>query len=315
MAYSTALIHAVETWSAASEYADDGSLDIDVTTCMTNGTDAESCDEWKEGTLNAKVIIDADPASVISLSVRFYFNDSMAAGDNDLVPYTDANSVSSTNKVTQDYTTTGQWIAHVTDAAFVAELGDVGSGRCAVRLASPGGAKSKLGEVEIDIVIQTYELAGITKDVDDTVLISCEYNIYKRTGLAPETWSLVVSGTSHGTTGVFAEEVARGSYRIITVKDVTPQVQHISPPMVLAEVEESDDIFTLGTNHGLANDDQVEIYQAVGDALPTGVVIDTTYHVVSQSGDTCKLSLTQGGAAINITVDGVAWLIGKPETS
>ncbi len=100
MAYGTTGIYAVETWSAASEYADDGSLDIDVTTCMLNGTNGEDCDEWKEGTLNGKVILDIDPAALLTLKVRFYFNGSMAAGDNDLVPYTDANSVSSTNKVT-----------------------------------------------------------------------------------------------------------------------------------------------------------------------------------------------------------------------
>jgi hypothetical protein len=315
MAFGVAGIESVIAWTAASEYADDNVEDADSTTCMLNGTLGQDCDEWKEGTLNGKVIIDHDPASILTLSVRFYLNSIMTAGDNDLVPYTDINSVSSTNKVTGDYSSAGVWVEHACSAAFIAELGDIGGGKCAVRLASPGGAKSKIGEVNIDITVQTYELAGITRDVDDAVLISCEYNIYKRTGLAPEAWTLFVNGTSHGTTGVFAEEVSRATYRIITVKDVAPQVQHISPPMTMAEAEADDDILTLGTFSGLANDDQVEIYQAVGDALPTGLSIGTTYHVVSQSGDTCKLSLTQGGAAINITVDGVCWIVGKPELS
>ena len=315
MAYGLTGIDSVEAWVCASEYADDGSLDADVSACMLNGTNGEDCDEWKEGTLNGKVILDLDPASIISLSVRFYFNSVMTAGDNDLVPYTDANSVSSTNAITKDYTTPGAWVEHVCTGAFIAELGDIGGGQCAVRLCSPGGAKTKVGEVNIDYTIYTLTLAGITRDAAGDALVSCEYQIFKRTGLAPETWSLVESGISNGSTGAYTHERGRATYRVVSLKDVEPQVQYLGPPIIGAQAEADDDIFTLGTYSNLANDDQVWIYQCGVAALPTGVSEDTLYYVVSYTANTCKLSLTQGGGAINITVDGDCWIVGKPATS
>jgi len=315
MAYGVGGIDKVEAWVTASEYADDGSLDADVTTCMTNGTTGEDCDEWKEGTISGRVEMDIDPASLLTLSVRFYLNSIMTAGTNVLLPYTDVNSVSSTNEIEQNYSSAGQWYNHVTDAAFRAELGDVGGGKIAVRLTSNAGAKSKLGECNIDYTVYTFTLAGITRDYDKVALPSCEYMVWKRTGLAPETWILTASGTSHGTTGAFTEEVGRATYRLVALKDQTPQVQYLGPPVTMAQAEADDDIFTLGAYSGLANDDQVWIYQAGVAALPTGVSEDTLYYVVSYTADTCKLSLSQGGAAVNITVDGDCIIVGKPELS
>jgi len=183
MAYGVAGIGTVEAWTAASYAADDGSLDFDNTTCMLNGTNAESCDEIKEGIINLRVEITHAPASILTLSIRFYLNDIMTAGDNAVLPYTDANSVSTTNEDVESYSSSGQWISHVLSAALIAELFD-DNGSCYVRLSSSDAtAKSKIGEVNIDIAIQTYELAGITRDVDEAVLVSCEYNIWKITRL------------------------------------------------------------------------------------------------------------------------------------
>ncbi len=314
MAYGLTGIDTVESWTLASYAADDGSLDVTITSCMTNGTNGESCDEIKN-IIGCKVTLDIDPASLLTLSVRFYHNDSMAAGDAAVMPYTDSNSVSTTNEDVQDYTTTGVWITHASlGSAFIAELGDL-SGKCAIRLASVSGAKPKLGEVNIEYTVYTFTLAGITRDVNTDALVSCEYQILKRTSLALETWSVSKSGTSNGSTGAFTEEVGRATYRILSVKDVTPQVQYLGPPMTAAQAAASTDIFTLGTFSGLANDDRVYIYQAGAEALPTGVSEDTLYHVVSYTANTCKLSLTQGGAAINITVDGDCWIVGEPVTS
>lgn len=320
MAFTVDDIFAVEAQTAASKYADDTGLDLDSTTCMTNGTVGEDCDEFKEGTINCKVIIDIDPASILTMSARWYLNSVMQAGDNACLPYTDSNSVDNTNENVQAYDSAGQWIEHNSlGSAFIAQLGDIGGGQCAIRLAATntgsGNAKSKIGEVNLDITIYTFTLAGVTRDNDESALVSCEYRIYKRTGLAPETWSESVVGTSNGSTGVFTEEVGRATYRIVAIKDVTPQVMDIGPPMTASQAAASDDVFTLGTFSGLANDDEVEIYQAGASALPTGVSEGVNYFVVQTSGDTCKLSLTQGGSAINITVDGDAWIVGKPETS
>jgi len=310
MAYDIIGISAVEAWTAASEYADDGALDATITACMTNGTTGTSCDELKEGTINLKVHIGYAPASIISMDVRIYLQEAMTTGDQALVPYTDSNSVSSSNAVIVDYSSIG-WKEHVTDGAFLAELGDLG-GSCAVRLAATGGAKSKISEVNIDITIYTLTLAGITRDVAGDALVSCEYNIYGRSGMAPETWNLVESGTSNGSTGAYTEELGIGTYRVVAVKDVEPQIADMGPPIIGSTVTASDDIFALGLHHSLSNDDQVYIYQCGSAALPTGVSEDTLYYIVNQSSDTCKLSTSQGGGAVNITVDGDCWIVGEP---
>ena len=314
MAYTVDGIDKVEAWTAASYAADDGALDADVTACMTNGTTAEDCDEWKEGILNGRIEIDADPASITSLSIRFYLNSIMTAGSNYVLAYTDVNSVTTTGGNNQDYSSAGQWVEHVLSGTFLAQLGDVGGGKTAVRFASNDGAKSKLGEVNIDIAVYSFTLAGITRDKDESALVSCEYMIYKRTGLAPETWTLTATGTSSGSTGAFSEEVGRATYRIVTLKDQTPQVMDIGPPLILAQAATSD-TFTLGNEHGLVDDDQVWIYQAGAAALPTGVSEDTLYYIISQSSNTCELSLSQGGGAVDITVAGDCIIVGKPETS
>jgi acyl CoA:acetate/3-ketoacid CoA transferase alpha subunit len=41
-----------------------------------------------------------------------------------------------------------------------------------------------------------------------------------------------------------------------------------------------------------------------GESLPTGVDASTIYFVVTVSGDTFKLALTSGGAAIDLTTTG-----------
>jgi len=133
--------------------------------------------------------------------------------------------------------------------------------------------------------------------------------------MAPQTWVLKASSTSNGSTGAYTEELSTGTYRVVSVKDVEPQVMDIGPPIIGAQATESDDVFALGANHSLSDDDRVYIYQCGVAALPTGVSEDTLYHIVNQSSDTCKLSTSQGGGAVNITVDGDCWIVGEPVTS
>ena len=75
---------------------------------------------------------------------------------------------------------------------------------------------------------------------------------------------------------------------------------------------ETDDVLTLGMGHGLANDDEIQVYQAGSPALPVGLSVDQIYFVISQSGNTISLSLTQGGGAVDLTVAGEGILVGKP---
>jgi uncharacterized phiE125 gp8 family phage protein len=54
------------------------------------------------------------------------------------------------------------------------------------------------------------------------------------------------------------------------------------------------------------NGDKVRVWNSGGSsrALPTGLSADTDYYVVEVSGSTCKLSLTEGGVAVDITGTG-----------
>lgn len=57
-------------------------------------------------------------------------------------------------------------------------------------------------------------------------------------------------------------------------------------------------------SHGYINDDRVVVSDLVVGTTPTGLTNGTLYHVVSATVDTFKVSLTQGGAAVDITADG-----------
>jgi len=71
----------------------------------------------------------------------------------------------------------------------------------------------------------------------------------------------------------------------------------------VATIQASDDIFR-SDGHGLPNDRRVVFYPANGEALPTGITEGTDYFVINATTDTFQISLTPGGAAINLTGDG-----------
>ncbi len=53
--------------------------------------------------------------------------------------------------------------------------------------------------------------------------------------------------------------------------------------------------------HGLANADRVRLYNVVAETLPAGLAEGTMYFVVGATTDTFQVSLTSGGAAVDIT--------------
>jgi hypothetical protein len=61
----------------------------------------------------------------------------------------------------------------------------------------------------------------------------------------------------------------------------------------------------IAPGHTLVNNDQARVLARPGETLPAGISVGTTYFVVNVSGNTLQLSATQGGAAIDITADGV----------
>lgn len=60
----------------------------------------------------------------------------------------------------------------------------------------------------------------------------------------------------------------------------------------------------LSVAHGMADGDRVILYNVFAETLPTGLVEGTVYYVVSSAANTFKVSLTLGGAAVDITAVG-----------
>jgi hypothetical protein len=76
------------------------------------------------------------------------------------------------------------------------------------------------------------------------------------------------------------------------------------------------DTFT-SVGHGLAADDRVFVTAVGGDALPTGLAVDTLYFVraTGLTADAFTLSTTSGGAAVDVTAAGeCAWFKTVPQT-
>lgn len=70
----------------------------------------------------------------------------------------------------------------------------------------------------------------------------------------------------------------------------------------------------LSKGHGLVNTDRVFLIDAA-ETLPAGLSEGTVYYVVGSATDTFQLSLTSGGAAVDITAGAeVIWFQTKPET-
>ncbi len=66
--------------------------------------------------------------------------------------------------------------------------------------------------------------------------------------------------------------------------------------------------------HGLANTNRVFVRPVAGESLPTGLSAATLYFVVGAATDTFQVSLTSGGAAVDITGLGdLAWFRTVPE--
>jgi hypothetical protein len=302
-----------EEVALATETGDDGAL-VDITACLTDDTSATSCVEVKAGQgLRIEVFLDPatlDPAGTHTL--RLGINQAMTTGTLRIAPYSDVDSIDDTNGITTAAILGAGDVDTVLDAAFIADLADLGGGRFAIRVFENGSlAKIKVGEADVEFEQILYTVAGVTRDRKTDPLGSVEYQIYRRMSITPEVLALVASGVSNASTGAHSDDIPRASYRIVTIKDVEPQVMDIGPPLIVFNGE-TDDVLTLGMGHGLANDDEIQVYQAGSPALPVGLSVDQIYFVISQSGNTISLSLTQGGGAVDLTVAGEGILVGKP---
>lgn len=116
-------------------------------------------------------------------------------------------------------------------------------------------------------------------------------------------------------TGALTFDVPAGTYAFFTLwnastGNTTNYRGHIpfggaTPLRGFATVDPAlanDALFSPG--HGLANTDRVVVYNVLGTALATGLTEGTVYFVVGSAANSFQLSLTSGGAAVDITALG-----------
>jgi len=197
VAYSpTAHIVSVITMDHSSgRQNDDTTVDLDITACMSNGTLTTVCDEWKN-ILSGRIGLDLGGGTIVAGSlIRVRVDSFMTGGDIYLLPYTDANSVSTTNEINGGAIAADTWIEWTLTQAFIDDLWVDGSGYAYVRMASDGTSKPKVSEAESDLTIDTsnhYNETGIgtqrtPEHVEFTVTATDTYTpastAYDETGL------------------------------------------------------------------------------------------------------------------------------------
>jgi hypothetical protein len=64
------------------------------------------------------------------------------------------------------------------------------------------------------------------------------------------------------------------------------------------------DFLTVPGLTGVANGDRIAVFAPPGESLPAGLTSGTLYFAINVSGNQLKLSLTSGGAAVDVTADG-----------
>lgn len=116
---------------------------------------------------------------------------------------------------------------------------------------------------------------------------------------------------------------SHGRYAQVEVIDTWPttycrqdavQVEYVIGHATLVEDSSADDDTITVTNHPFADGERVVVYKATDGALPAGLTERKIYYIVNAAEDTVQLSLTEGGAAVDITQAGTGqWYIGYKE--
>lgn len=82
----------------------------------------------------------------------------------------------------------------------------------------------------------------------------------------------------------------------------------VSPAGMLASCLASTDVLTYD-GHGLETDDEVTVRAASAGTLSAPLVAGTVYYAIRLTNSTFKLAASAGGAALNITSDGVEMVV------
>lgn len=129
------------------------------------------------------------------------------------------------------------------------------------------------------------------------------------------TWSAAASGLRSGSTGALAFDVPAGS-RVAWLGYFNAATGNTNNYLGCAPwngsikgfgtVDAADVTANTITSagHGLANTNRVVVYNVFAETIPAGLTEGTEYFVVGAATDTFQVSLTSGGAAVDITAVG-----------
>lgn len=131
------------------------------------------------------------------------------------------------------------------------------------------------------------------------------------------TWGAAAAAVKQNT-GALTFDVAAGTYGFLTFWNAstgnTGNYRGFAPlngsPRTFATVDAADVTANTITSaaHGLANTDRVLFYNVFAETLPTGITEGAAYFVVGATTDTFQIALTSGGAAVDLTGIGEAFL-------
>lgn len=128
-------------------------------------------------------------------------------------------------------------------------------------------------------------------------------------------WGAASSGVKSNT-GALTHDVPAGTYGFYTYWNASSGNTSnfrgfsvfggASPKVGFGTVDSADvTANTITSNgHGLVNTDRVILYNVVGETIPAGITEGGAYFVVGSTTDTFQISLTSGGAAVDLTGQG-----------
>lgn len=104
-------------------------------------------------------------------------------------------------------------------------------------------------------------------------------------------------------TGSWGDIIGFGIYDALTSGNLLRKTYAVSGAWFTFTALASNDELTAPA-HTFVNTDKVVVIDLPGSVIPTGISQGTLYFVVNASGNIFELSLTSGGAVINLTADG-----------
>ena len=205
----------METVAISANDADDGTL-VDSTAGFQDCGSATQ--EVKIDEKAIKFTKDSVAANMTSVTMNLCVQSIMTSGNNGIIAYTDANSVTETDTTTTSTLDVGD----NEEAILQATVDQIATTFYTVRQISEG-SKNKMGELEIEYTIPLIDIDITSRDDDDDVVASVGVVLFRRTGSFPYTYTQVDSATTNGSgLHTFSYEDDSEFYRIFYLKESSP---------------------------------------------------------------------------------------------